>query len=219
MAAEEYNPLDYQNLTKNCVQELMSRGPFALPLQEKFDGAGVYALFYKGAFAPYRKISSPDATWPIYVGKAAPPGSRKGAKSSKPSRALYGRIGKHVHSIQSVQNLKIEDFLCRYLVVTPLWITMAERFLIEHYQSIWNVCIEGFGIHDPGKGRLQGMVSWWDALHPGRDYASKLQQTRSDKEAKQRLLAFLEKYRPGDPNPPPLPNDIIERALEEDEGE
>lgn len=172
-SADEYNPLDYANLTKNCVQELMGRGPYSLPLGEVFPGAGVYALFYQGDLDLYSPISSPDASWPIYVGKAVPAGARKGtaAKATAIGRPLFTRISEHVSSIQAVQNLRIEDFLCRYLVVTPLWITMAERFLIEHYRPVWNVCIEGFGLHDPGKGRHQGEISWWDALHPGRIWA------------------------------------------------
>jgi hypothetical protein len=36
------------------------------------------------------------------------------------------------------------DFRCRYLTVVPTWITQAERFLIEHYSPIWNVCVDGF---------------------------------------------------------------------------
>lgn len=31
----EYNPLDYDNLTRNCVQELMTRGPFKIPIDEE----------------------------------------------------------------------------------------------------------------------------------------------------------------------------------------
>src|SRR4051794_36317236 len=129
----EYNPLDYENLTKNCVLELMQRGPFPLPLAERFTGAGVYALFYTGDFEPYQPVRSPDATQPIYVGKAEPPGGRTGI--TRPGvivRALYLRLAEHSESINAAQNIRIEDFLCRFLVVTPLWVTMAERFLIEH---------------------------------------------------------------------------------------
>ena len=42
-----------------------------------FKLAGVYALFYKGSLDLYRPIRSPKADWPIYVGKAVPPGARK----------------------------------------------------------------------------------------------------------------------------------------------
>jgi hypothetical protein len=202
MPPDEYNPLDYSNLTRNCVEELLRRGPYTLALDEGFTGAGVYALFYKGKLDIYAPIRSPKAEWPIYVGKAVPPGARKGARSSGPSRALYSRLRQHRESIAASDNLEARDFLCRYLVVTPLWITMAERFLIEHYQPVWNVCLEGFGIHDPGKGRHKGERSWWDVLHPGRSWASRLVSTRKRNEAKRRVQGFLRSRRPGARLPP-----------------
>src|SRR5438132_1318200 len=130
----EYNPLDYANLTRNCVEELMRRPTCALPLNVEFQGAGVYALFYKGPLPFYATVRSPEATWPIYVGKAVPPGGRKGQRPSGRSAALFVRISQHAASIRAAKNLDLNDFVARFLVVTPLWITMAERFLIEHYQ-------------------------------------------------------------------------------------
>lgn len=192
-AVPEYNPLDYANLTRNCVIELMRRGPFALPLGAQFAGAGVYALFYTGTAKMYAKVRSDDATWPVYVGKAVPPGARKGG-IARQSRALYSRIGEHAKSIDAATNLRTEDFLCRYLVVTPLWITMAERFLIDHYKPIWNVCVEGFGNHDPGSGRHEGEITWWDVLHPGRAWAAKLRRTRTAKDGEEHLRKFLSTY-------------------------
>ena len=195
--SREYNPLDYSNLTRNCVEELMRRGPFNLPLDEEFVGAGVYALFYRGALRMYAKVQDPACRWPIYVGKAVPPGARKGAKRDAKrgiGPALHARLSQHCGSIEAARNLSVADFSCRYLVVTPLWITMAERFLIEHYQPIWNVCIEGFGNHDPGAGRHAGEVSWWDVLHPGRKWAEKLQRTRTESNAKLRLATFMRGY-------------------------
>jgi hypothetical protein len=194
VACQEYNPLDYANLTRNCVEELMRQEPRRLPLDGEFEGAGVYALFYKGSFSGYSKIKSADSTWPIYVGKAIPPGGRKGGKSPDGARPLHGRLAEHTKSIEAARNLKVGDFHCRYLVVTPLWITMAERFLIEHFRPVWNVCIEGFGNHDPGSGRQKGEITWWDALHPGRAWAEKLRQTRSPQDAEDRLSIFLKDY-------------------------
>lgn len=195
--SKEYNPLDYDNLTKNCVQELMNRGPYSLELPETFTGSGVYALFYKGSSLLYRPIRSEAAKWPIYVGKAVPPGARKGAKTAGPSRALVQRLREHRESIEATSNLRSRDFQCRYLVVTPLWITMAERFLIENFQPLWNVCIEGFGLHDPGSGRYQGQRSWWDVLHPGRSWAERLRETRTGEQAEVRVKSFLKDHKPG----------------------
>jgi hypothetical protein len=193
---EEYNPLDYTNLTRHCVDELMRRGPFKLPLEQDFLGAGVYALFYTGPLALYTVIRSPDATVPIYVGKAVPPGGRKGGrgKPAAHSRALSGRLAEHTASIKAASDLSTDDFLCRYLVVTPLWITMAERFLIEHYRPVWNVGMDGFGNHDPGSGRYEGEVTWWDALHPGRTWAEKLRQTKSQEQGRDRARKLLCEY-------------------------
>lgn len=86
-----YNPLDYANLAKNVADKLMEAGPYKLPL-ERFNGAGVYALFYTGEFAPYLPIRSPDARQPIYVGKAVQEGARKGAILDPHSRALTDAI-------------------------------------------------------------------------------------------------------------------------------
>lgn len=192
MTEKPYNPLDYDNLTKNLILEMMSRGPFTLPPGKRFTGPGVYALFYTGSLPAYTKVRSPDATKPIYVGKAVPPGARKGGEATWESTpSLYRRLNEHAKSIDSAKNLQIGDFLCRYMVVIPLWITMSERFLIEHYKPVWNVCIEGFGIHDPGGGRYAGEISWWDALHPGRSLAKPLKKTRTVTDAEKRLMSFF----------------------------
>lgn len=189
----EYNPLDYDNLTKNLVDELMRRPPHALPLPAEFNGAGVYALFYDGSFSPYKSLRSAKADRPIYVGKAVPEGARKGRPTDDRAvgKALYKRIAEHVSSIVATENLSLKDFQCRYLVVTPLWITMAERFLIENYRPLWNVCVEGFGIHDPGSGRYEGEISWWDALHPGRPFAKKQKQTKTAAVVEKKVREFL----------------------------
>jgi len=188
----EYNPLDYANLTKSCVEELMRREPLTLALKEEFAGAGIYALFYNGDFPLYEHVRSPSAESPIYVGKAVPAGARKGLAKPTSAKSLFHRINQHTKSIEATSTLRVSDFLCRYLVVTPLWITMAERFLLEHYQPIWNVVLDGFGNHDPGKGRYEGEITWWDALHPGRAWAAKLQQTRDAAAAERRLIEFFE---------------------------
>ena len=186
-----YDPLDYENLTINLVRELMVRDPEPLPLQKRFEGSGVYALFYDGDFEPYRSLRSPNADRSIYVGKAVPPGARKGGQDLDTSAPkLHSRIGEHARSIDAASNLHIEDFRCRHLVVVPLWINMAERLLIERYQPCWNVCIEGFGLHDPGRGRREGERSWWDTLHTGRPWAEKQKSTRSTGDALDRLRRF-----------------------------
>jgi hypothetical protein len=181
----EYNPLDYRNLTVNLIRELMARGPYPLPPATRVAGAGVYALFYTGDLPIYDRYQSPDASRPIYVGKAIPRGGRTGQHSGAAAigTPLYTRLTQHSRSIDAATNLRLVDFQCRFLVVTPLWITMAERFLFEEFQPLWNVKLSGFGIHGPGSGRNEQEISWWDALHPGRAFAVRLRQTRSEKDA------------------------------------
>jgi len=187
-----YDPLDYENLTINLVRELMSRGPFDLPLSDEFMGPGVYALFYRGDFEPYAGLRSDDSTHPIYVGKAEPPGGRKGATQlDRTASSLLKRLREHERSIDQGGGLLLEDFTCRYLVVVPLWIKMGERFLLEHYKPAWNVVLDGFGNHDPGAGRRNGEITWWDAMHPGRAWARELRQTRNRSDAITRLEVFL----------------------------
>ena len=73
---------------------------------------------------------------------------------------------------------------------------MAERFLTEHYKPAWNLCIEGFGLHDPGSGRRLGEASWWDTLHPGRKWAGKQAHVKTINAALIRLKKFQEGIMP-----------------------
>ena len=47
--------------------------------------------------------------------------------------------------------------------------------LISRFEPLWNKLVDGFGNHDPGKGRYQQKKSAWDLLHPGRPWAERLQ--------------------------------------------
>jgi hypothetical protein len=113
---------------------------------------------------------------PIYVGCAVPAGKRKGEGSPlEGGSALSSRLEQHARSIQQAENLDLKDFRCRHLVAVPVWTPLAERFLIEHYRPIWNTVVDGFGNHDPGKGRHAMKRPRWDILHPGRAWAARLQ--------------------------------------------
>jgi Eco29kI-like restriction endonuclease len=76
----------------------------------------------------------------------------------------------HAQSIDEADNLRRSDFRCRYLISENIWIPLGESLLFEQFRPVWNVLIEGFGIHQPGKRRLQ-RTSKWDTLHPGRKLA------------------------------------------------
>lgn len=174
-----YNPLDKANLGASVADALLGRKPRPLGTLETFHGAGIYAIYYRGRCKPYQRIAvlnqDDDPQVPIYVGKAIPEGGRKGGSTTQvaSTAALYRRLKEHAESIRATSNLAVEDFVCRFLVVDDIWIPLGESLLIAKFSPVWNVRIDGFGNHDPGKGRYQGLRPRWDVLHPGRAWAAK----------------------------------------------
>jgi len=190
---QAYDPLDYDNLAKSVVQALLTASQVPLPPCECFEGAGVYAIYYHGDFRHYSPIVTAEPSPPIYVGMAALAGSRKGGRQASSGQVLYQRLKQHANSIECTENLELGDFSCRYLVVVPVWITLAERFLVEHYKPLWNVIIDGFGNHDPGAGRRAMKRPRWDILHPGRPWAAKLAAEESLQQVLQRVEESLKR--------------------------
>ena len=182
--AKAYDPLDYDNLARSVVTALLESTSTALPPAEKFSGSGVYALYYTGNLPFYSHISSLDLLKPIYVGKAVPAGARRGSErvDSESSAELYRRLNDHAKSIEQAKNLALGEFQARYLVVEQIWITLAERFLINYFQPLWNTVIDGFGNHDPGSGRRNMRRPHWDIVHPGRSWAAKLKAAETAEE-------------------------------------
>jgi len=171
-----FNPLEKRNLAASVAQALLGSSAYEMDQLQTFAGAGIYAIYYCGSFKPYHAIANQnrDKTnplLPIYVGKAVPAGARKGTvvSSSSNSKALFNRLTEHVESIQAANStLKLEDFVCRYLVVDDIWIPLGESLIFAKFSPVWNTIIDGFGNHDPGKGRYQGLRPRWDFVHPGR---------------------------------------------------
>jgi hypothetical protein len=191
-----FNPLAKRTLGKSVVTALLEG--VALPLGEvgTFSGAGIYAIYYLGAFPSYAALSAlnqVEATYPIYVGKAIPKGGRKGASAdaSLDSIALSHRLQKHRASIEAVQSLSIEDFSYRCLVVDDIWISLGETLVIQRFQPLWNQIVDGFGNHDPGSGRYEGKRPPWDELHQGRAWAAKCRPPRLSRE---QIIARVDDY-------------------------
>ena len=165
-----WDPLTYENLMAGTVAHFEKQGLKPLETSVDIEGPGIYALYYKGELAEYQPIA--DCKHPIYVGKAVPPGARKGGgEVDIEAPKLRQRLREHAKSISSVDNLKLEDFSFRALAIVPVWIVFAEQALIKQYEPVWNTCLEGFGKHDQGKTRAATLRSWWDTLHPGRRWA------------------------------------------------
>lgn len=186
-----YNPLEKQHLAEQVARVLLEQPRQRLASLEPFEGAGVYVIYYSGPFPPYSDVVRREQPI-IYVGKAVPAGGRKGrvGLDEPAGQALFARLMEHAESIRQAENLDIDHFECRYLVVDDIWIPLAESLLIQIYGPIWIQEISGFGNHDPGSGRHQQQRSAWDTLHPGRPWAARLQPNRKEAE-------LIERYGPG----------------------
>jgi hypothetical protein len=194
-----YNPLDKKNLGISVADALLGRTVEPLPPEERFIGAGIYAIYYTGVFPAYRAIAEANRDRqfkiPIYVGKAVPAGARKGGfgLDTPPGTVLYKRLCEHAESIRTVKNLRPKDFFCRFLIVDDIWIPLGEALLIGMFNPVWNKLIDGFGNHDPGKGRYNQQRSPWDVVHPGRPWAAKLRPNpKPSDHFNQIILQYLE---------------------------
>jgi hypothetical protein len=192
MAHPPFNPLDKKHLGESVANALLARPIGPLPPPTRFEGAGIYAIYYTGRFRAYRPISNsaPNFEAPIYVGKAVPPGARKGGfgLGINPGSALFSRLVEHSRSIRSSGTLNSDDFVCRYLISDDIWIPLGEALTIERFKPIWNVLVDGFGNHPPGAGRQQQVQSRWDTLHPGRAWAGALPPNPQNADAILRLV-------------------------------
>jgi hypothetical protein len=165
----------------------------------KFLGAGIYAIYYTGSFAPYAPVAEKNRRQrfeaPLYVGKAVPEGARKGGivDTAEDTDALFERLKIHAQTIEEVSNLDLADFFFRYLVVDDIWIPLGETYMIQRFQPVWNMRLDGFGNKTPGIRRREQVTSLWDTLHPGRRYVERLELAPNPKSAKQ-IRAEIEEY-------------------------
>ncbi len=201
-STKPYNPLEKRRLAESIVRELLGHSARVLPPAERFPGAGIYVIYYRGSFPLYEPLARANAkSWvhPIYVGKAVPPGGRKGSEfSDEPSQdpALFHRLEEHADSIRQTNNLNLDDFRCRHLVVDEVWIRLAESLMLDSFKPLWNVVVDGFGNHDPGAGRHRGKRPNWDTLHPGRTWAARLQPSAlTTDELRARIAGYMAQFR------------------------
>ncbi len=161
-----------------------------------------HAIYYFGAHPAYKDIAKANqdgANVPIYVGKAIPSGGRKGVLGPPRAEgnALARRLQDHAESIAAANNLKLNEFRARWLVVDDIWIPLGETLLITKFRPVWNLTLDGFGNHDPGAGRYQGLRPMWDTLHPGRDWAERCRaRPESQGELRDKVRAFLQDHPP-----------------------
>ncbi|MFB7717402.1 Eco29kI family restriction endonuclease [Nocardia sp. NPDC056100] len=168
-----FNPADAEYFGAFAAIALV--GQILEPLKsvavDKMYGTGVYALYYSGTHEDYSPIS--DTETPIYVGKADP---KPGARTPRDQgTGLTTRLTKHLGNIELAENLSINDFKCRRLVVASGWQIAAESALIGFFKPIWNKetkIVQGFGKNGDDSNTRANKRSPWDTLHPGRKWAA-----------------------------------------------
>lgn len=201
---KHFDPLDYDNLGASIARALDERPVEPLEQLQRFDGAGIYALYYTGDHPAYKLLAAANSTapgtWAIYIGKADAENARKGdpEQTNKPvGSKLFLRIRKHFASIDAAENLDVGDFQVRALAVAPTWIPLAEVVAIRMHNPVWNVIVDGLGNHDPGAGRYKGMRPRWDTLHPGRSWAPKLaKRPEAPLDIQQDIVQYLATHKP-----------------------
>lgn len=208
-----YNPLAKENLGKSVADALLERDAGPLPPREKFIAAGIYAVYYSGPFKAYTPLVQHNRTAagrglperPIYIGKAVPAGARKGGLGlgASPGLVLYNRLEEHAGSIREAKStLNLHHFRCRYVAVEDIWIPLGESMLIEMFSPLWNKLLDGFGNHDPGKGRYNQQRSFWDVVHPGRSWAERC--GANTLRGRDELIAACDRYLKGEPVDPQI---------------
>lgn len=169
-------------LVRSAVEFFDTTPIYALAEMKSFIGTGVYALYCTGQNPVYRAYLKTYQTIlknPIYIGKAVPKGWRQARTSDTAqiqSKELFQRLREHTKSISSTSTLDVADFTCRFIIFEESssdMIGTLEAALIKLYRPLWNSALDGFGNHDPGKGRYEQAKSDWDVLHPGRLWADK----------------------------------------------
>jgi hypothetical protein len=176
-----FTSLKFESVIQEAMRFMMASPIHPLPPADRFPGAGVYALYYCGAFEHYRHLAAADpkdAKTPIYVGKAVPPGWRVGrvGRVGPNVRPLCKRLAEHADNINEVDNLEASDFCCRFMILGGTesdLISACEAQLIRQFTPLWNTAVDGFGNHTPGKGRFGQARSEWDVLHRGRAWAKR----------------------------------------------
>lgn len=194
----------FEEIIKDTVRFFNGTPVIELPPLEKFHGTGVYAIYYIGKGEIYKSLSERNRiefSMPIYVGKAVPRGWRQAraeTNKEKKSYELNGRLNEHAKSIKHAKNLLSSDFHCRFMILeheASSLIGTVEAAIIRYYKPIWNTKIDGFGNHDPGKGRYNQARSEWDIIHSGRPWADKcLGESTQNIKVEEKIVEYFTKW-------------------------
>jgi len=170
-------------------------------------GGGVYLLYYRGSYRPYRVFTEANLAAPgsvhCYYGKSNLPGNRTGNDRTE-AKALFNRLHTHAISLSEVTNLEPEDFDFRFVVcLEPGGPRLVEDHLKDLLPALWNHSLCGFGNQSLGSGRKNSRRSDWDTLHPGRAHLEK-QGIPLDLERQRKLEERVDSGPPKSPGGFPL---------------
>jgi hypothetical protein len=193
-----FDPTDPNTSRRVVALTLVAQTKHPLAKIPEFYGAGVYAIYYRGDFAPYAALK--DRDHPIYVGKADPDNPSAKDAISQGTR-LSARLNEHARSIRrATTTLNINDFECRFLIVQTGFQKSAEDYLINFFKPIWNsetkICF-GLGKHGDSSETRVNKRSPWDTMHPGREWADATAENQKSPETIiEQITAHLAKHQP-----------------------
>lgn len=186
-----YTSPDFAEIIKDTIRFFNGTPVHRLPPPVKFHGTGVYAIYCiakSGIYSKYNKVNRTSFQMPIYVGKAVPSGWRQARviqRIGSESYEIHSRLREHWRSIDQGAELNEDDFYCRFMILEGKesdLISTVEAALIRKYRPLWNTVVDGFGNHDPGRGRYNQAKSDWDVCHPGRKWADRCEGIPSDRQ-------------------------------------
>jgi hypothetical protein len=192
-----FNPADPEIVGTLIARTLLDQPlhPLGSLEAKRFYGSGVYAIYYKGDYDVYAPIKATSV--PIYVGKADPDLLVADSPEQQGDNLWHRLVKDHAKNI-SLTTLNINDFDCRFLVVASAWQGMAELYLINRFKPVWNkemkVCL-GFGKHGDSPTTRGNSRSPWDALHPGREWATREGNKESRNTVDEIKAAITEHFR------------------------
>lgn len=182
-----FDPSDTRLFGRFAAIALVAQDRIPLGAVEPVYGSGVYALYYKGGNPEYQLIAGTES--PVYIGKAQP--REAAVHVMEQGTAITDRLGQHAKSIRNADGIELDDFECRYLVITAGWETPAELELMRFFKPLWNTGIgpvHGIGKHGDLAVTRGNKCSPWDTLHPGRQWAT---DTFSDQKTAAQIRAEI----------------------------
>lgn len=188
-----FNPSNPKTIGRFISIALIAQEMIPLADVQPFYGSGIYAIYYKGSFPLYAALSSSET--PIYVGKADPATSVAQDPKEQECR-LARRLSDHRKNIRKAEStLSINDFYCRWLVVSSGWESAAESYMINLFKPIWNKetkVVVGFGKHGDSAETRSNKRSPWDTLHPARAWA--MDESLEDKKTEEQISTEIQQH-------------------------